>query len=134
MGVLDIDYFKQHNDTYGHIQGDTCLQKVAEVLSEMAQGIGQVYRFGGDEFVMLLVEGESGKVAQIAESVKEGLARERIKNENSRVIPEITISQGYVCFVPKGDETAGELIKHADVALYHVKENGRNGYHIIEEV
>lgn len=134
VGVLDIDYFKQHNDTYGHIQGDTCLQKVAEVLSEMAQGIGQVYRFGGDEFVMLLVEGESGKVAQIAESVKEGLARERIKNENSRVIPEITISQGYVCFVPKGDETAGELIKHADVALYHVKENGRNGYHIIEEV
>lgn len=133
VGVLDIDYFKQHNDTYGHIQGDTCLQRVAKVLAETARGIGQVYRFGGDEFVMLLEEGDSSRVEQIAESVKQCLAREQIKNENSRVIPEITISQGYVCFVPKGGETAGELIKHADVALYHVKENGRNGYHIITE-
>lgn len=131
VGVLDIDYFKQHNDTYGHIHGDDCLQRVAGILSKAAGDAGGVYRFGGDEFVLLLAAGNEGEVRRLAEQIKTNLATERILNEKSGVIPEITISQGYVCFVPTGDEKVEELIKRADVALYHVKQNGRNGYHII---
>ena len=133
VGVLDVDCFKQHNDTYGHIQGDICLQQVAYVLAETVQGVGEVYRFGGDEFVIMFFQGRHHEIERIAGAVKKRLAEEKIKNENSKVIPEITISQGYACFVPHESESLEQLIEHADKALYNVKASGRNGYQIIAE-
>lgn len=133
VGVLDIDCFKQHNDTYGHIQGDHCLKTVADILKRAVEERGQVYRFGGDEFVMLLSPGQDTEVERIAERVKSMLREARIENINSLALPEITISQGYACFVPAEKEHGASLIEHADKALYYVKKNGRNGYHIIEE-
>lgn len=133
VGVLDIDCFKQHNDTYGHIQGDQCLKTVADILKRAVGESGQVYRFGGDEFVMLLSPGMDIEVERIAERIKSMLAEEKIENINSLALPEITISQGYACFVPSEKEHGASLIEHADKALYHVKKNGRNGYHIIVE-
>lgn len=133
VGLLDIDYFKQHNDTYGHIQGDVCLQQVAKILSETVKDVGQVYRFGGDEFVMILLLDKNHEIEQIAYEVKMRLMEEKIANIHSKVSPNITISQGYACLVPGVSQNIEQLIEHADEALYYVKMNGRNGYHIVSE-
>ena len=133
VGVLDIDCFKQHNDTYGHIKGDQCIKKVAMILQNAVTGIGKVYRFGGDEFIMILPRGDRGTVERIAKRIQDKLGEAKIENINSIVIPEVTISQGYACFIPKKGEDKDTLIEHADHALYYVKKNGRNAYHVIEE-
>lgn len=133
VGVLDIDCFKQHNDTYGHIKGDWCLKRVAEILRDTLGKAGTVYRFGGDEFVMLFPKGKREQIEQVAEQIKECLREAKIENENSTVASEVTISQGYACFIPKRNEDLDAIIERADKALYYVKNNGRNAYHIIEE-
>lgn len=132
VGVLDIDCFKQHNDTYGHIRGDVCLKAVADILKKAVKEKGSAYRFGGDEFVILLKTGEKQWVERIAASIKNMLHDEKMENIYSSAGKEVTISQGYACFRPKqGDENS--LIEHADKALYQVKKSGRNAYYIIEE-
>lgn len=133
VGVLDIDCFKQHNDTYGHIKGDVCLKKVAEILRDTVGKDGTVYRFGGDEFVILFSKGKREQIEWIAEQIQVHLGEAGIENENSTVIPKVTISQGYTCFIPKENENMDAIIERADKALYYVKNNGRNAYHIIEE-
>ena len=115
VGVLDIDCFKQLNDTYGHIH------------------CGHVYRFGGDEFVMLFPAGMENRIEEIAEAILQKIAEAGIANEHSVVQPNLTISQGYACFVPEGTESGARLIEHADKALYYVKRNSRNAYYIIRE-
>lgn len=133
VGLLDIDCFKQHNDTYGHIKGDGCLKTVAGILQDAVCGIGKAYRFGGDEFVVILPSGEREQTERLAGRIQKQIKAAKIENRNSVVLPELTISQGYACFVPKPGEDEDDLIEHADDALYYVKKNGRNAYHIIEE-
>lgn len=133
VGVLDIDCFKQQNDTYGHIKGDWCIKTVAKILQDAVSDTGKAYRFGGDEFVILLPMGERELVEQIATRIQDKLKEAKIENIHSIVIPEVTISQGYACFIPGESEDKDTLIEHADRALYYVKKNGRNAYHIIEE-
>lgn len=133
VGVLDIDCFKQHNDTYGHIKGDTCLREIANALRKAVSELGHVYRYGGDEFVILMPGDDIAAVEQVAKNVQEFVRLAEIDNVNSAVIPKVTISQGYSCFVPTGDEEGVNLIEHADKALYQVKEAGRNGYRILIE-
>ena len=122
VGVLDIDCFKQLNDTYGHIQGDRCLKVVADILKEAV-----------DEFVMLFPAGMENRIEEIAEAILQKIAEVGIANEHSVVQPNLTISQGYACFVPEGTESGARLIEHADKALYYVKRNSRNAYYIIRE-
>ena len=133
VGVLDIDCFKQHNDTYGHIHGDECLRKVARILEETVGSDGSVYRFGGDEFVLFLLSGDPDHVKDVAERIADHVAEADMENINSMVTPKITISQGYCCFIPEETEGVDDLIEHADKALYYVKKHGRNGYHVIVE-
>lgn len=133
VGVLDIDCFKQLNDTYGHIHGDNCIKQVAAILEQSVGVYGNAYRFGGDEFVLLLSVEEKTQIQEIAEDIKKLIADAKIENKNSAVLQEITISQGYICFIPQGTETLEQLIERADQALYYRKENGRNGYHIMVE-
>lgn len=133
VGVLDIDCFKQLNDTYGHIKGDHCLKEIAQILRDVVKDIGYAYRFGGDEFIILLPQGNCEDVECVAKQIQSSLREAHIENENSTVAKETTISQGYACFVPTGTEDVDALIQHADSALYYVKEKGRNSYQIIEE-
>lgn len=133
IGILDIDCFKQHNDTYGHLHGDECLKTVAEILNTIMKGKGKAYRFGGDEFVLLFDGGEEQKVKQAAEEIKGVLAQKAIENKNSTVEPVITLSQGYSCFMPYEEEQYSNVLERADKALYEVKQNGKNGYQIDRE-
>jgi len=134
IGVLDIDCFKQMNDTYGHLAGDDCLRNIAEVLRSMTENIGQAYRFGGDEFVILVKNAEKERIIQMAECIKQRIFELHMENINSMVLPEITISQGYCCFIPEKEVDLAEMLSMADKALYKVKENGRNGIEVRKTV
>ena len=133
VGVLDIDCFKEHNDTYGHLHGDDTLQKISAVFRDITDGMGIPYRFGGDEFVILVQDTDVKQIAQMALNIKKRIEELHIENINSKIMPEITISQGYYCFMPQVEQSLEEILEKADHALYHVKEHGRNNYHIIEE-
>lgn len=130
IGVLDIDCFKELNDTYGHLEGDDCLRKLSEVLREVAGERGMVYRFGGDEFVILVNDAPKEQMLHMAEQIKSRIFDLHIKNVNSKVMQEVTISQGYCCFVPKKEVDLSDMLAMADKALYKVKESGRNGYEV----
>ncbi len=131
IGIVDIDYFKQQNDTYGHLQGDECLKCVAAIISDVVKGQGEVYRFGGDEFVILVKEATRKKIKKLAENIKTKLHEKAIPNINSKVLPEVTLSQGYVCIYPKEGDCLEALMAIADKSLYNIKESGRNGYYVI---
>lgn len=130
VGVLDIDCFKQMNDTYGHLQGDDCLRKISEVLHKATESVGMAYRFGGDEFVILAKDATKEQILQMAEQIKRGIYELHMENINSKVLPEVTISQGYCCFVPEKEAKLSDMLSMADKALYLVKERGRNGYEV----
>ena len=134
IGVLDIDCFKELNDTYGHLQGDECLRKLSDVFTEVTGGIAIPYRYGGDEFVILAKNATKEQIEQMAQQIKYRIKQLNIKNVNSRVIPEVTVSQGYCCFVPQKESNLTNMLSMADKALYTVKESGRNGYEVIEIV
>ncbi len=133
VGILDIDCFKQVNDTYGHNVGDEYLKKVGEILQNAVDGYGSVYRFGGDEFVVLIPEGDYEAAERIAECIRRKVEAAAIENKNSLVADVLTVSQGYSCFRPYEGERLAGLLEHADKALYKVKDNGRNDYRIILE-
>jgi len=133
LGMLDIDHFKQYNDTYGHQQGDTCLQKMAAALSESVHRPADlVARYGGEEFVILLPDtGLSGgqKVAErIQEKVKE-LAMAHIASDTGIV----SFSMGLAQIVPTPVTRLETLMLNADKALYIAKENGRNRIEIYKK-
>lgn len=132
VGILDIDCFKQKNDTYGHVEGDDCLCQVANVLEKVIAEQGRAYRFGGDEFVVIIEDGRKEVVTRIAEDIKKGIHELQIENVNSIVSSEVTVSQGYACLKPMNMTNRNELLQHADDALYKVKNNGRNGYFILQ--
>ena len=132
VGILDVDCFKQYNDTYGHIRGDECLRTVAGVLKKSLEGKGEAYRFGGDEFVIMGKGLSPEETQMLAEKIKETMAALHIPNINASVYPEVTISQGYCVFAADAENTLEDIIGKADVALYQVKKEGRNSYVILE--
>ena len=131
IGVLDIDCFKAQNDTYGHVQGDRCLREVADIMRCVVGDAGEVYRYGGDEFVILLGNGDEEAVKEIAASIGSLLRKKKIANENSVADRILTVSQGYVSFVPEKTEELVDYLRIADQELYQVKERGRNDYSIV---
>ena len=127
MILLDLDYFKQMNDTYGHQVGDRALQKLARALQDSFRGEDYVCRIGGDEFAVIMVN--VGKEMKPLVETKVNLIRRKIAVEDE--VPPFTLSIG-VAFSEDG--LAGtEVFKHADAALYDAKENGRNGYAFYEK-
>ena len=133
VGILDVDCFKQYNDTYGHIQGDECLKSVARVLEDALRDKGEVYRFGGDEFIIMASDLSLLQIEEIALDIKRRIADLHIPNINAFVYPEVTISQGYSVFMPEKEGDMEEIISKADAALYKVKKAGRNNYSIQDD-
>jgi diguanylate cyclase (GGDEF)-like protein len=125
--MLDVDYFKNYNDTYGHPAGDDVLRKLADIMQRTSNRAGElVARYGGEEFIILL-PGASAKAAKrTALRLREAVAQEAIPHSTSVVAPYITISQGVVTMPADSDCQPADLIKLADKALYSAKAAGRN--------
>ena len=124
---IDVDYFKQFNDNYGHLNGDQCLQKIAQALQH---GINQapdlVARYGGEEFAVILCRTDSAYARIVAETVRKIIEDLAIVHEHSLAAKWITVSIGCATIVPATYESAEMLISRADAALYRAKCAGRN--------
>lgn len=125
LGILmvDIDYFKEVNDTYGHDMGDKVLKEIAKVLVKSVREADLVIRFGGEEFLVLLMDVQSGKSVEIAEKIRKAVESHTI--ESFGVVLRETVSIGVSEF-PEDSGKIWQCIKYADVALYKAKEMGRN--------
>ena len=121
--MLDLDYFKMVNDTYGHDAGDTVLKAIAKVLAQSVRTSDMVIRYGGEEFLIIMQDASGDNAGQIAEKIR--LAVESLKIQLAGTVLQKTISIGTATF-PDDSNTFWQTVKYADVALYHAKESGRN--------
>lgn len=125
--IIDIDFFKEYNDFYGHLQGDDCLKQVAETLNNVKARSRDFFgRFGGEEFIMLLPEADENAAWSIAERCRQALFKKQIPHEQSKVSQLLTISLGVSTMIPSQDDEYNELISRADKQLYQAKQKGRN--------
>ena len=131
--MLDIDFFKKYNDTYGHQAGDECLKKVAHVLQESAQRAGDLCaRYGGEEFLLILPDTDTATAQRIAESVCTSIAMLEMPHVESS-LRVVTVSAGIAVLAKNTYKEADELLRAADIALYQAKQNGRNQAQIAPE-
>ncbi|PPD46887.1 MAG: sensor domain-containing diguanylate cyclase [Methylotenera sp.] len=125
--MLDIDYFKQYNDYYGHIQGDECLKRVANVLACVATRSRDFFaRYGGEEFILVLPETDEAAAFKIAERCRNVIFKSQIPHEKSLVSQLLTISIGISTITPTRNDEAIKFIATVDKQLYVAKEKGRN--------
>lgn len=125
--MFDVDCFKEYNDHYGHLAGDECLQRVAEVLSGViGRSSDLVARYGGEEFVIMLPGTDYRSAVELAEAARERVMAMRIEHEYSSVMPVLTLSAGVACAEPDQVEEAQDILRRADEALYTAKREGRN--------
>ena len=126
--LIDIDFFKAYNDTYGHLAGDTCLKRVASALRSNARGYEDfIARYGGEEFVLLLPGVAKEAANQIGERLRNAVSDEKIEHKGSSIgSGQVTVSIGGVSAFVHPDETPGDLIRLADDCLYRAKAAGRN--------
>lgn len=120
--MIDIDYFKLFNDNYGHLAGDDCIRKIAEVLSSNARRASDtVSRYGGEEFVIILPYAGKEEAVKIAERIREDVEGLEIPHEYSNVSHYVTISLGVASLIPSAGMTTDQFILTADNALYEAK-------------
>ncbi len=125
--MIDIDFFKFYNDTYGHQAGDDVLIEVARELKDSVNRPGDLAaRYGGEEFVVLLPGVDMDRAVSFAEMLRERVEGLGIEHSRSKAAPVITVSIGVTSLTPRKEITPQYLIKSADKALYAAKEAGRN--------
>ncbi len=132
--IIDIDYFKAYNDSYGHLEGDNCLKKVAVTIEKCLQRYGDlIARYGGEEFIGILSETEGQGAWEKAECIRKEIENLQVLNEKSQINNYLTVSIGVVSMIPKSKNNKMELIDYADTALYKAKLYGRNRVNFYEE-
>ena len=126
--MADIDKFKIFNDTYGHLSGDNCLNRVAQTIQKTLKRPSDFCaRYGGEEFVILLPDTEMKGAEQLAEKLRANIEALNISNKNAKHAQVVTISLGVATLTENNLLESDEaLIKQADDALYQAKESGRN--------
>jgi two-component system, cell cycle response regulator len=125
--LCDVDYFKAYNDSYGHLAGDECLQKVAQTMSNhVKRPADLVARYGGEEFVIVLPNTPAKGAQQVAATLKHQLEELQLPHAQSLVKPYVTMSLGVASVIPRPNLSLEDLIACADVALYEAKRQGRN--------
>lgn len=125
--LVDVDYFKQYNDLYGHQKGDDCLVRIAAELTSVIHRPGDlVARYGGEEFVIVLPDTDSEGGRKIAAAMNRKIESLHIAHGDSSVGPYVTISLGVATLTPDTTDNWENLIRFADKALYLAKEKGRN--------
>ena len=125
--VVDIDHFKSYNDAFGHMQGDDCIRRISDILADEAQADdGRAFRFGGEEFVVVLVDKEPEQTHAVAERMRLAVDAAALPIKTSSEPEHVTCSFGFAIdlLVPETNLTA--LLTEADFALYAAKKAGRN--------
>lgn len=124
--ILDIDYFKEYNDNYGHQAGDACIAAIAGELKQLENDRIFCARYGGDEFVVIYEGMTQEAVAQTAEKIRSRVLALKIEHLYSKALPLVSVSQG-ICFdTPIEDNKNWDFLHAADTMLYRVKKESRN--------
>ena len=126
--MIDIDYFKLFNDTYGHLEGDICLQKVAQIISDtVKRPKDAVIRFGGEEFLVVLPYIDHQGTKLVAHQLVEAVANARIPHGKG-IENRVSISAGFAVWKAMDvvEDDVAALIEDADISLFEAKELGRN--------
>lgn len=121
--MVDIDLFKEFNDTHGHLSGDRAIHTVAQTLLENLRPTVMAARYGGDEFLIALPDVSAGAAVEVAERLRQKVGKKKIPHE-PHPLPPLTISIGVA--EARGGQGAEEIIGAADAALYRAKEKGRD--------
>jgi diguanylate cyclase (GGDEF)-like protein len=125
--MIDVDYFKQFNDEFGHIKGDECLRYIAKFLKENMNRPGDfLARYGGEEFCIIMPETNLNGAVSFAEKIHSGIRELKISNPRSEVSKYVTVCIGIASVVPAVEESYMDLIYTSDKALYKAKNEGRN--------
>jgi len=127
--MVDIDFFKNYNDTYGHSAGDDCLRVIAETIKSSAgRAEDFVARYGGDEFAVVLPNTDESGACSIAERILENVRNTEIPHVSSSVSSMLTVSIGVTSGTVRQMHTVDVFIQRADELLYKAKQSGRNRY------
>jgi len=127
--IVDIDYFKEYNDHYGHLEGDKCIEMVAATLEiSIEREIDFVARYGGDEFILVLPNTDKKGLRKVAEKIRNRFEKVHQPHAHSKAADYVTVSIGGVAQIPKNKCTMEKLLHYADEALYVAKSKGRNQY------
>jgi two-component system cell cycle response regulator len=121
--LLDLDFFKEYNDNYGHLEGDKVLVRFSQIIKSCLRANDSAYRYGGEEFTVILPETAGAEARTVAQRIRSALEAERFSPENGQDV-QITISIGVTEY--HGDEELSTFIQRADKAMYISKQSGRN--------
>ena len=125
--VIDIDFFKQYNDTYGHLKGDRCIVDVAKILkNNIRENFDLAVRYGGEEYVIILHDTTEIKALNIAQKIFLELLSKQIEHSTSDVSDYLTLSIGLSSMIPDSPTSQSKIFDLADNRLYKAKQNGRN--------
>ncbi|MDQ6993036.1 MAG: diguanylate cyclase [Mariprofundus sp.] len=125
--MVDVDYFKNFNDEYGHPSGDECLQRVAKALEVSAlRAADLTARYGGEEFALILANTDEIGAMRVAQAVRNSILKLAIPHALSATASVVTVSVGVATVVPEYQADYMQLLKAADQGLYQAKQNGRN--------
>ena len=130
--LMDIDFFKSVNDTYGHDAGDEVLQEFSHRLRKNTRGIDLVCRYGGEEFVVIMPDTDHSLATVVAERIRKKIAEKPFIIHKGRQMIEVTVSIGLAATI-NGSESQDALLKLADQALYKAKRDGRNRVVLAED-
>lgn len=122
--MVDVDFFKKINDTFGHQAGDEVLRAVAETLRETSRSLDVACRYGGEEFILMLPGASAENAEKVAEKIRKALEDRKFTLGEKKTPHAVTASFGVATH--NGTEAPDDFIKRADKALYHAKETGRN--------
>lgn len=126
--LIDVDHFKNYNDTYGHSAGDDVLRRLGDIMQSATARAGEVIaRYGGEEFIAILPNAKLADAVRTAERLQRLVREENIPHKSSGVADRITVSQGVASVRPTDEVEPGSIVDAADSALYRAKREGRNG-------
>ena len=129
MEILDIDYFKEYNDNYGHQEGDRCLVSIANTIRNLVEEAeGFCARYGGDEFVIIYANVTWEQAVSYAEELRRRVLALEMEHRFSKALPVVTISQGICWGIPRKGNRSWDFLHAADNMLYRVKKFSRNNY------
>jgi two-component system, cell cycle response regulator len=124
--LCDVDWFKLYNDRYGHLAGDEVLQKVAKTIADHCRSGDTAYRYGGEEFLVILPEQSRESAVETADRLRRAVEDLLISHEAKDPPGVVTVSAGVATLQAGGAKNADDLLKEADGALYRAKQSGRN--------